>query len=116
MERVSCVTLQLSDMELAVFKAVEIFQSLPIVDSQRIELSTCLPYHETLATSIEPGTLSEKLSCRICGEDLSKKVMRKHVGVHITKSDLKLVCRFCGIEGCSIDLVRGSGRGKKQPQ
>jgi len=107
-----CVTLHLTDMELAVFKAVEIFQSLPIVDSQRIELSTCLPYHETLAVSIEPGSLSEKIPCRICGEGLSIKAMRKHVGVHIIKSDLGLVCGFCGIEGCSIDLVRGSGRGK----
>ena len=38
--------------------------------------------------------------------------MRKHVGKHIIKDRLGIVCRFCGLENCSIDLVRGSGRGK----
>ena len=38
--------------------------------------------------------------------------MRKHIGVHIVKDDLGMVCGFCGIDGCSIALARGSGRGK----
>lgn len=38
--------------------------------------------------------------------------MRKHVGFHILKYDLGLVWGFCGLAGCSIDLMRGYGRGK----
>ena len=93
-------------------KAIEIMQSLPIVDNQRVELSSCLPYHPSLEISLEPSIISEKIPCRICGEGVSKKGMRKHVGVHIIESNLGMVCGFYGVEGCSIDLVRGSGRGK----
>ena len=107
-----CVSLHLTHMELEMGKAIEILKSLPIADNQRVELSSCLPYHQSLEISLEPGILSEKIPCRICGVGMSKKAMRKHVGVHIIKSDLAMVCGFCGTEGCSIDLVRGSGRGK----
>ena len=38
--------------------------------------------------------------------------MRKHVGKHILQDKLENVCGFCGLHGCTIDLVPGSGRGK----
>lgn len=49
-----CISLQLTDMKLPVFKAIELFQSLPNVDNQQIDFATCLPYHEFLAISIYP--------------------------------------------------------------
>ena len=61
---------------------------------------------------MEPGILSDKIPCRICGELLNKKVMRKHVGIHIIKDDMGMVCRFCGMEGCTIELAKGSGKEK----
>ena len=77
-----CVSLHLTRMELEMSKAIEILQSLPTVDNQCVELS-CLPYHQSLEISLESGILSEKIPCRICGEEISKKAMRKHVGVYI---------------------------------
>ena len=38
--------------------------------------------------------------------------MRKHIGSHILIENLKSVCGFCGMSGCSIEIVQGSGRGK----
>ena len=76
------------------------------VDNERQE-----SLENTNETSEETSEETYEASTR-CTDDVSTKVMRKHVGVHIIKSDLGLVCGFCGLEGCSIDLVRGSGRGK----
>ena len=36
---------------------------------------------------------------------------RTHVGKHILKEHLGDVCGFCGMVGCSIDLIKGSCRG-----
>ena len=47
-----------------------------------------------------------------CGVLVNSKQMRKHVGVHILKDGLRNSCGFCGLVGCTIDLVNGSGRGK----
>ena len=105
-----CISIQVSNSELAISKAIEILQSLPIVDNQLVDIA-CLPYHQSLELSLDPGILSDKIPCRICGEEISNKGMRKHVGIHIIKGDLGLVCAFCGIEGCSVELVK-SGRGK----
>ena len=38
--------------------------------------------------------------------------MRKHVSKHVLSENLDMVCGFCGLKSCSIELVRGSGRGK----
>ena len=38
--------------------------------------------------------------------------MRKHIGSNILTENLKSVCGFCGMSGCSIEIVQGSGRGK----
>ena len=65
-----------------------------------------------MAVLLEHGSLSEWIPCRICEEGIFVKGMRKHVGTHILQLDLGLVCGFCGIDGCSIDFVRGSGKGK----
>ena len=48
----------------------------------------------------------------VCGEKVTKKMMRKHIGHHIIKDNLGMVCGFCGMTCCSIALVTGSGRGK----
>ena len=40
------------------------------------------------------------------------KIMRKHVGQHILADGLENACGFCGLVGCIIDLITGSGRGK----
>ena len=38
-----CVSIGLSSMKLEFIRAVEIMNSLPTVNTQRVELSTCLP-------------------------------------------------------------------------
>ena len=106
-----CLPLQLSHMELDLFKATQAFKSLPIVDGQHVDLS-CLPYHQSLEISVDPAITADTITCRICGNQLEQKLMRKHVGEHIIRDKMGIVCGFCGLDGCSVDLVRGSGRGK----
>lgn len=91
-------------------KALSIMTSLPLADNQPTQLA-CLPYHPSLAVSLQPGEAANKISCQLCGEAVEKKAMRKHVGKHIIK-ELGIVCGYCGLASCSIALVRGSGRGK----
>ena len=38
--------------------------------------------------------------------------MRKHNASHILIDKLENVCGFCGVLGCSINIVKGSGKGK----
>ena len=54
----------------------------------------------------------DKIPCRLCAQMLPKKLMRRHVGVHILQEDLGVVCGFCGMKDCSIELEGGSERGK----
>ena len=56
-------------------KAIELLKTLPVADDQ--------PYHPALEVSMESGSLVDKIPCRICGEEIAKKVMRRHVGGHI---------------------------------
>ena len=83
----------------------------PLVEVLSIQVSF-LPYHPTSALTFQPGEATTKVSCRLCEENIEKKVMRKHVGVHIFKENLGMVCGFCGLGNCSIDLARGFVRGK----
>ena len=106
-----CCSLNLSNMSLEIEKALSIMTSLPLADNQPTLLA-CLPYHPSLAVCLQPGEATNKISCQICGEAVEKKAMRKHVGIHIIKDGLGIVCGYCGLASCSIDLVRGSGRGK----
>ena len=106
-----CASLRLTDMSIDMSKAVSIMSSLPLVDTQSIQLSL-LPYHPSLAVTVQTGDATTKVPCRLCEERVETKVMCKHVGKHILKDNLGIVCGFCGLGTCSIDLVRGSGRGK----
>ena len=46
----------------------------------------------------------------------NNKNMRRHVGGHIPKEKLVNVCGFCGLSGCSIGIMCGSGRSKTASQ
>ena len=92
-------------------KAVNIMSSVPLMDTPSIQI-TFLPYHSLLGVTMQPGDTTTKVPCRLCEERVEKKVMRRHVDNLILKDDLGIVCGFCGLGTCSIDLVRESGRGK----
>lgn len=106
-----CVLLDVPDQMLEVSKALYLMQSLPLAESKKVD-HVYLPYHSSLEVSLDSDEVSEKISCRICAQMLPKKLMRRHVGVHILPEDLGLVCGFCGLKDYSIELERGSGRGK----
>ena len=98
-------------MSIDINNAINIMSSLPLMDTPSTEI-TFLPYHSLLGVTVQPGDTTANVPCRLCDERVEKKVMRKHVGKHILKDKLGIVCGFCGLGTCSIDLVRGSGRGK----
>ena len=54
----------------------------------------------------------DKIKCKLCEKQLLTKNMTKHIGFHILNDSLEDVCGFCGMSGCSIDIIHGSGRGK----
>ena len=100
-----CASLSLTDMSIDTSKAVSIMSSLPLVDTQSTQLSL-LPYHPSLAVTVQTGDATTKVPCRLCEERVETKVMRKHAGKHILKDNLGIVCGFCGLGTCSIDLVK----------
>ena len=106
-----CVLLDIPDQMLEASKALYLMQSLPLAESQKVD-HVYLPYHSSLEVSLDSDEVGDKVPCRICDQMLPKKLMRRHVGVHILQEDLGLVCGFCGLKDCSIELERGSGRGK----
>ena len=53
-----------------------------------------------------------KLKYKLCEKIIPNKNMRRHVGGHVLKEKLVNVCGFCGLSGCSIGIMCGSGRGK----
>ena len=107
-----CVLIDIPDQILEVSKALYLMQSLPLAESQKVD-HVHLPYHSSLEVSFD-SDVGDKIPCRLCAQMLPKKLMRGHVGVHILQEDLGVVCGFCGIKDCSIELERGSGRGKTE--
>ena len=71
-----------------------------------------LPYHSSLEVSVDWDYVGDEIPCRLRAQMLPKKLMRRHVGVHILQEDLGVVCGFCSMKDYSIELERGSGRGK----
>ena len=87
--------------------------ALPVVDCVTADFS-CLPYISSLAENVGENEASNTVrdKCRICSTLVHHKQMRRHVGVHILKENIKNLCGFCGVRGFSINLVVASGRGK----
>lgn len=106
-----CVSLNLCDSAFEFEKVCSLMTSLPVAECQPIQFSW-LPYHPSLEVELERGETESKRVCKICGEEINAKSMRKHVGKHVLSENLDMVCGFCGLKSCSIELVRGSGRGK----
>ena len=48
----------------------------------------------------------DKIKCKLCEKQLLIKNMRKHIGFHILNDSLEDVSGFCGMSGCSIDIIR----------
>ena len=62
--------------------------------------------------SVNKGSRSKLLiKCKVCEKQLLIKNIRKHIGFHILNDSLEDVCGFCGMSGCSIDIIHDSGRG-----
>ena len=106
-----CILLDMPDHYLDVGKALGLMKSLPLVESQKVE-NAYLPYHSSLQVLLDSDEVGDKVPCHLCGDLYPKKLMRRHVGGHILQDDLDIVCGFCGLKDCSIELERGSGRGK----
>ena len=87
-------------------------QLVPLVECQKVE-NVYLPYHSFLEVCLDSHEVGDKMFlCRLSGEMHPRKLMRRHVAGHIHNEDLDIVCGFCGFKDSSIDLDRGSGRGK----
>ena len=86
------------------------FSLLPLVSPKRIK-SSLLPYDDSLVEATDDLELKEKVACKVCSKEVELKKMRLHVGKHILGGNLVNVCGFCGSDGCSINLVKSSGRG-----
>ena len=72
-----------------------------------IELQAFLKFRN----SIKDMLVDAKLKCRICNEIHSRELMRNHVGKHILNNRVSVnqnTCGFCGLVGCSIELVQSS--------
>ena len=106
-----CALVDMPDLELEMDKAVRLMQSLPVADHQKVE-NSFLPYHSSLEVPLDLGETMKKIPCRLCGELLTKKLMRTHVEKHVLEDNLGIVCGFCGMGDCSVTLEVGSGRGK----
>ena len=88
----ACTIIDLQGMRVAMEQAISLMSAVPQSGVRQGNLSG-LPYHVLLI-------------------DVDQKIMRRHVGKHILKEKLENVCGFCGVSGCTIQLVSGSGRGK----
>ena len=101
-----CVLIDLGGMCLEVDKAITFMASLPITDKKSTKLNF-LPYDTSLTEEAESNLTTDNMNnftCKQCGVLVNSKQMRKHVG-------LRNSCGFCGLVGCTIDLVTGSGSG-----
>ena len=78
----------------------------------KVSKSKLLPYDESLTECLGTEVKVNKIKCKLCEKQLLDKKMRKHIGSHILIDSLEDVCGFCGMSGCSIGIVQGSGRGK----
>ena len=111
----ACTIIDLKGMRVAREQAISIMSAVPQSGVRQGNLSG-LPYHVLLIEAGEQGTFSNNgqptYLCRVCGENVDQKIMRRHMGKHILKEKLENVRGFCGVSGCTIQLVSGSGRGK----
>ena len=100
-------------MCLVMEKAIAMMDSLPVSEEKPVKLNG-VPYHSSLQEAVPELSRGKKgnFSCRLCSETVDEKLMRKHVGKHIFEDKLQNACRFCGLHGCTIDLITGPGRGK----
>ena len=88
-----CTRLELMNMSVEMGKAPSIMASLPLAENIIIKVFG-LSYHATLMSSMQPGNSTMGIPCRLCGEDIDKKLRRKHKCTHIVKDDLKMLCGF----------------------
>ena len=112
---ISCTIIDLQGMCVIMEQAIPIMSAVPQSGIRQCNLSG-LPYHVLLKEAGEQGSISKNgqptSMCRVYGENVDEKIMRKHVGKHILKEKLENVCGFCDLGGCTIQLVSGSDRGK----
>ena len=107
-----CILVQLRGLCIEREKVMHLMKQIPL-SSKAISNSKLLPYDECLKELQASNEMEgENIKCKLCSTIIQKKKMRKHVGTHILKDNLMDVCGFCGLSGCTIDIIRGSGRGK----
>ena len=93
-------------------EASHYLKALPLVDPKSIAVP-CLPYHNSLLELCDSvNTVSTSIQCKLCQKEMDIKGMRRHIGAHILLEELKDVCGFCGVAGCSIGIAKSSGYGK----
>ena len=105
-----CTTVAIEDFAINLEEAISLFSLLPLVSPKRIK-SSLLPYDDSFVEATDDLELKEKAACKVCSKEVGLKKMRLHVGKHILEGNLVNVCGFCGSDGCSINLVKSSGRG-----
>ncbi|XP_066914918.1 uncharacterized protein [Clytia hemisphaerica] len=68
------------------------------------------------ASSEKKGALKHVVECCLCKERILLSNMRKHIGIHITKSHISgcNICGFCGRTVCNTNLTNSSKRGNEQ--
>ena len=98
-------------------RAAELMKQIP-VSNKVVSNSKLLPYDESLVDLLASLEIQGgKLKCKLCEKIIpNKNIMRRHVGGHILKEKLVNICGFCGLSGCSIGIMCGSGRGKTASQ
>ena len=108
----SCVLVQLSNSSIEKEKVSNLMNQIPF-SVNKVSRSKLLPYDESLTECLGTEEMIDKIECKLCEKQLLIENMRKHIGFHILNDSLEDVCGFCGMSGCSIDIIHGSGRGKK---
>ena len=106
-----CLLVEQKEMSLEMDNAISIIGSLPVMNASEFNSSFFLSYHTLWEHNTNENKDVNSVTCRLCCEEVPIKQMRTHVGKHILKEQLGDVCGFCGMVGCSIDLIKGSGRG-----
>ena len=107
----SCVLVQLSNSSIEKDKVSNLMNQIPI-SVNKVSRSKLLPYDESLTECLGTEEMIDKIKRKLCERQLLIKNMRKHIGFHILNDSSEDVCGFCGMPGCSIDIIHGSGRGK----
>lgn len=72
-------------------------------------MAKILNIYTTLEVHTEHNKLIDRIPYRLCCSMCPRK--RRHVGRHKLQKDLTIVCSFCGMNDCSIELQQGSDRG-----